>query len=335
MTFEQGFTIEAADADGRCLAISTQNEVVISRNAIQPMDAIESSKAEEIIDATAMTAEQLKAAMAKALECGITAITVNLTEDAGEDMLKAIAAPIAATVDPSLEFMDILSNWDIIQNKIDLTISGVKTIPYLAFGFSDYDNENWKASAVLNSVTLTDATTIGEMSFYSCGNMTSFSAPNVITIATRAFSSCDSLVEVNLPSVQSVGHNAFEACDALKTISLPECTSIGDFTFLTCEIETIYLPKVTTIGAYAFQGSYSQLKKLTLGAVTSVDHSNFGIFHNHEVDYIDLVLSSEQKVMTYDSSTKYWTATEADYNGSEDHNNKSFVGYTFKSVTFH
>lgn len=336
-TFEQGFTIEATDTEYRCFTISTTNEVAITRNAIQPMDAIASSEAAVscIIDAEAMTAEQLRAAVTKALDYGFTAIPVNLAEDADEAMFSAIAAALAATVDPSLEFMD-LRHPDIIQNKIDLTISGAKTIPFLAFGLNDLHNENWKASAVLNSVTLTDATTIGEMSFYSCLNMASFSAPNAITIASDAISSCYSLVDVNLPSVQSVGHKAFDGCDALKTISLPECTSIDSFAFSTClEIETIYLPKVTTIGAYAFQGSYSKLKTLTLGAVTSVDHSNYGIFHNHAVDNIDLVLSSEQKVMTYDSSTKYWTATEADYNGSEDHNNKSFVGYTFKSVTFH
>ncbi|MBQ1254053.1 MAG: leucine-rich repeat domain-containing protein [Alistipes sp.] len=336
--FEQGFTIEATDTEYRCFTISTTNEVAITRNAIQSTDAIASSEAAVscIIDAEAMTAEQLRAAVAKALDYEFTAITVNLAEDADEAMFSAIAAALAATVDPSLEFHDLGQHPDIILNKIDLTISGAKTIPDMVFSFSDHDNENWKASAVLNSVTLTDATTIGERSFYSCLNMASFSAPNAITIASNALSTCYSLVEVNLPSVQSVGHKAFNGCDALKTISLPECTSIDSFAFLTChEIETIYLPKVTTIGAYAFQGCYSQLKTLTLGAVTSVDHSNFGIFHNHAVDNIDLVLSSEQKVMTYDSGTAYWTATEADYNGSEDHNNKSFVGYTFKSVTFH
>ena len=341
MTFEQGFTIEATDTEYRCFTFSTTNEVAITRNAIQPMDAIASSEAEVscVIDAEAMTAEQLGAAVAKVLDYEITAITVNLAEDADEAMFSAIAAALAATVDPSLEFMDLWDCPDIILNKIDLTIGGAKTIPDMVFSFDYRENMNWKASAVLNSVTLTDATTIGEKSFYRCRNITSFSAPNVITIASDAFSSCYSLVEVNLPSVQSIDNEAFEGCGALKTISLPECTSIGSFAFFKClEIETIYLPKVTTIGAYAFQGSENKLKTLTLGAVTSVDHSNFGIFHqfnDNDIKNIDLVLSSEQKVMTYDSSTKYWTATEADYNGSEDHNNKSFVGYTFKSVTFH
>ena len=54
---------------------------------------------------------------------------------------------------------------------------------------------------------------------------------------------------------------------------------------------------------------------------------------SNDTQNIELVLSSNQKVMTFDSGTKYWTATETDYNGSDDHNNKSFIGYTFKSVT--
>jgi hypothetical protein len=98
-------------------------------------------------------------------------------------------------------------------------------------------------------------------------------------------------------------------------------------------METIYAPKVTTIGSYAFQGCASALKTLTLGAVTSVNHSLYGIFYGNnenDMEKIDLFLSCEQKAMTYNSSTEYWTATgEAFDFGSTN----EFIGYTFKSVT--
>ena len=342
MTFKQGFTIEAIDSESRCFTISTTNEVAITRNAIQPMDAIASSEAAVscIIDAEAMTAEQLNVAVTEALEYGITDISVNLAEDADEAMFSAITAALATTVDPSLDFMDILGHWDVIQNKIDLTICGVETIPEFMFGFNDYDNENWRASAVLRSVTLTDATTIDEAAFFCCANMTYFSAPKATTIAMGVFDGCYSLAEVDLPSVQTIETMAFSECTALKEISLPECIDLGNGVFISCDaLETVYAPKATNLGAIEFMLCTS-LTKVTLGSVQSVNQIyesiDDGLFClANDTKNIELVLSSEQKVMTFDSGTKYWTATETDYNGSDDHNNKSFIGYTFKSVTFH
>lgn len=325
--FEQGFTIEATDTEYRCFTISTTNEVAITRNAIQPMDAIASSEAAVscIIDAEAMTAEQLDAAVAKALDYGITDISVNLTEDADATMFTAIAAALAAD--------------GIEEGSIDLTISGAKTVPEYTFYVDKYVNENWQAGATLRSVTLTDATTIGSGAFYGCA-MTYFSAPNAFTLSENCLASCENLTDVNLPSVQSVGLQCFYGCISLRTISLPECIDLGEDTFNSCEtLETVYAPKATNLGPIVFFYCTS-LTKVTLGSVESVnqkyDDQSDGLFiEANDTKNIDLVLSSEQKVMTFDRGTKYWTATETDYNGSVDYNNKSFIGYTFKSVTFH
>ena len=289
--------------------------------------------AEEVIpntfDATTMTPEQLNAAVTKALDYGHTEISVTLAEDADATMFTAITAALAATVDPSLSWSDIFNHWDVIQNKIDLTISGAETIPDMVFYFNDYDSENWKAAAVLRSVTLTDATTIGESAFFTCGNMTSFSAPKATTIAMGAFEACYSLTEVNLPSAQTIGAMAFSECTVLKEISLPECTSIGSNAFGSCmALETVYAPKATNFGSTVFWSD--SLTKVTLGAVTSAEvSSDLGIFDEIDTKNIDLVLSPDQKVMIYDSGTKCWAAgTEA-----FDFNTTSFIGYTFKSIT--
>ena len=336
--FEQGFTIEATDTEYRCFTISTTNEVAITRNAIQPMDAIASSEAAVscIIDAEAMTAEQLNAAVVKALDYGITDISVNLAEDADEAMFSAITAALATTVDPSLDQYELVMNY---SGTIDLTISGAKTVPECTFYVDEYVNENWRAGAALRSVTLTDATTIGESAFFSSA-MTSFSAPNVIEIEGFALEGCMKLTDVYLPSVQTLGDAVFSDCYALKTISLPECIDLGNGVFNSCEaLETVYAPKATNLGAIEFMLCIS-LTKVTLGSVQSVNQIyesiDDGLFClANDTQNIELVLSSDQKVMTFDSGTKYWTATETDYNGSVDHNNKSFIGYTFKSVTFH
>ena len=168
--------------------------------------------------------------------------------------------------------------------------------------------------------------------------MPRFSAPNVIEIEGFALEGCMKLTDVYLPSVQTLGDAVFSDCYALKTISLPECIDLGNGVFNSCEaLETVYAPKATNLGAIEFMMCTS-LMKVTLGSVVSVNQLYESIDNGlfclaNDTKNIELVLSSEQKVMTFDSGTKYWTATETDYNGSDYHNNKSFIGYTFKSVT--
>lgn len=280
------------------------------------------------------TAETLQNAIAAKLAAGETDIRIKLAEDADATMFSAITAALATTVDPSLDQYELVMNY---SGTIDLTISGAKTVPECTFYVDEYVNENWRAGAALRSVTLTDATTIGESAFFSSA-MTSFSAPNVIEIEGFALEGCMKLTDVYLPSVQTLGDAVFSDCYALKTISLPECIDLGNGVFNSCEaLETVYAPKATNLGAIEFMMCTS-LMKVTLGSVVSVNQLYESIDNGlfclaNDTKNIELVLSSEQKVMTFDNGTKYWTATETDYNGSDYHNNKSFIGYTFKSVT--
>ncbi len=239
-------------------------------------------------------------------------------------MFSAIAAALAAD--------------GIEEGSINLTISGATSVPEGVFAYDEYTNENYAAALALGAVTLPDATTIGGGAFSGCA-MTSFSAPNVIKIEGEyALSGCESLTDVYLPSVQTLGTHVFGECFVLKTISLPECTDLGTGTFVNCEaLDTVYAPKATILGPTPFIFCES-LTKVTLGSVKSfyqqyADQSKGLFYEANDTKNIDLVLSSEQKVMTFDNSTYYWKATETDYNGSNDHQNKSFIGYTFKSVT--
>ena len=292
------------------------------------------SVGKEYIEAESMSVDELKAAISAKLAAGETDIRIKLAENADATMFSAITAALATTVDPSLDHYDLVMNY---SGTIDLTISGAKTVPECTFYVDEYVNENWRAGAALRSVTLTDATTIGESAFFSSA-MTSFSAPNVIEIEGFALEGCMKLTDVYLPSVQTLGDAVFSDCYALKTISLPECIDLGNGVFNSCEaLETVYVPKATNLGAIEFMMCTS-LMKVTLGSVVSVNQLYESIDNGlfclaNDTQNIELVLSSDQKVMTFDSGTKYWTATETDYNGSDYHNNKSFIGYTFKSVT--
>ena len=281
-----------------------------------------------IINATAMSTDELNAAVTRALTAGYTDIKVTLAPDAGVDMFQAIAAPIAATVDPSLE------SWELVGiGTIDLTISGAKTVPEYVFYGVDYGyTENWAAGPVLRSVTLPDVTEIKNSAFCSCINLISVSAPKCEVIGTNAFLYDESMSSIYFPVAKIIGDGAFGWCESLTEISLPEATTLGNSALGICSnLKTAYLPKVTHINGHDAFFDCKSLVKITLGAIATVNDSNIGTFKDTPTENIDLVLSPEQKAMTYDSSTKIYTAgTEAFDFG----NTNEFVGYTFKSITF-
>ena len=68
-----------------------------------------------IVDATGLTADELKTAVANALAAGGTDIRIKLAEDADATMFSAITAALAAD--------------DVADGSINLTISGAKTVP--------------------------------------------------------------------------------------------------------------------------------------------------------------------------------------------------------------
>ena len=281
-----------------------------------------------IINATAMSTDELNAAVTRALTAGYTDIKVTLAPDAGVDMFQAIAAPIAATVDPSLE------SWELVGiGTIDLTISGAKTVPEYVFYGVDYGyTEHWAAGPVLRSVTLPDVTEIKNSAFCSCINLISVSAPKCEVIGTNAFLYDESMSSIYFPVAKIIGDGAFGWCESLTEISLPEATTLGNSALGICSnLKTAYLPKVTHINGHDAFFDCKSLVKLTLGAIATVNDSNIGTFKDTPTENIDLVLSPEQKAMTYDSSTKIYTVgTEAFDFG----NTNEFVGYTFKSITF-
>ena len=281
-----------------------------------------------IINATAMSTDELNAAVTRALTAGYTDIKVTLAPDAGVDMFQAIAAPIAATVDPSLE------SWELVGiGTIDLTISGAKTVPEYVFYGVDYGyTEHWAAGPVLRSVTLPDVTEIKNSAFCSCINLISVSAPKCEVIGTNAFLYDESMSSIYFPVAKIIGDGAFGWCESLTEISLPEATTLGNSALGICSnLKTAYLPKVTHINGHDAFYDCESLVKITLGAIATVNDSNIGTFKDTPTENIDLVLSPEQKAMTYDSSTKIYTAgTEAFDFG----NTNEFVGYTFKSITF-
>ena len=135
-----------------------------------------------------------------------------------------------------------------------------------------------------------------------------------------------------------IGLREGEANDWSINLTLIGCKKIPSGGFMYWKmLKSIALPDVTEIGENAFSDC-SGLQKVVLGNLTKVygNVRNNGIFDGCETRFIDLVLSKDQKVMNDgEAEGRYcWTADIiTDYDLSDEHVSKKFLGYEFKSIT--
>ena len=126
----------------------------------------------------------------------------------------------------------------------------------------------------------------------------------------------DGSINLTLIGCKKIPSRGFMHFGMLKSIALPDVTEIAEKAFLDC----------------------TGLQKVVLGNLTKVygNVRNNGIFDGCETRFIDLVLSKDQKVMNDgEAEGRYcWTADIiTDYDLSDEHVSKKFLGYEFKSIT--
>ena len=123
-------------------------------------------------------------------------------------------------------------------------------------------------------------------------------------------------INLTLIGCKKIPYEGFKHFDMLKSIALPDVTEIEENAFSEC----------------------TELQKVVLGNLTKVygNVRNNGIFDDCETPSIDLVLSKDQKAMNDgEAEGRYcWTADIiTDYDLSNEHVSKKFLGYEFKSIT--
>ena len=144
--------------------------------------------------------------------------------------------------------------------------------------------------------------------------------------------------DVDEKTLKAIHIGLQDARDGTINLTLIGCKKIPYRGFMYWEkLKSIVLPDVTEIGENAFSDCPG-LQKVVLGNLTKVygNVRNNGIFDGLDTKYIDLVLSEDQKVMNDgEAEGRYcWTADIiADYALSNEHCNKNFLGYEFKSIT--
>ena len=139
-------------------------------------------------------------------------------------------------------------------------------------------------------------------------------------------------------TLEAINIGLKDARDWSINLTLIGCKKIPSRGFMHFDmLKSIVLPDVTEIEENAFSDC-GGLQKVVLGNLTKVygNVRNNGIFDGCETRFIDLVLSKDQKVMNAgEAEGRYcWTADIiTDYDLSDKHVSKKFLGYEFKSIT--
>lgn len=263
----------------------------------------------ETIDATAMTADELKAAVADQLAAGETDITVTLKPDASAEMVTAIRRAICDTE-------------GVADGSIHLILKGVTTIPGttnwdgVAFGPGDIYDEAGKIVdqelvTQLASINLPDATEIGAQAFYFCENLVAVSAPKAQTIGAQALG-YTALTSVEFPELTTIPTDMFSGTWTLSSAKFPKVTTIEQGGLLVGakfkpeNNPTPFPLELTAEGNITFNGS-----------------NHFNIASQNYSGKVDLVLNIDKKdqVTFNDDGTATWQVRED-------------LSYTFKSITF-
>ena len=144
--------------------------------------------------------------------------------------------------------------------------------------------------------------------------------------------------DVDEETLEAINIGLKDARDWSINLTLIGCKKIPSGGFMHFDmLKSIVLPDVTEIGENAFSDCPG-LQKVVLGNLTKVygNVRNNGIFDGCETRFIDLVLSKDQKVMNAgEAEGRYcWTADIiTDYDLSDEHVSKKFLGYEFQSIT--
>ena len=138
---------------------------------------------------------------------------------------------------------------------------------------------------------------------------------------------------------ENIQYGLMEAGNGIINLTVMGCKKIPSSAFKHFTmLKSITLPDVEEIGEYAF-ANCSWLQKVVLGNLTKVydNVGKNGTFYGCKTKDIDLVLSKDQKVMNGGETAEGWYCWTADiitdYDLSNEHVSKKFLGYEFKSIT--
>lgn len=249
-TFEGGITVTVTDTEGGIFEKSTTKEVVIERNAILPMEALEVEFAAPVV---------------KPANNEIWYTNGSTTKKTAPNYLRFGGATIVSnSYDAEKDCWVITFSGEVteIGNSVFKQCSSLSsvTIPDSVTEIADYA---FQYCSSLESVTIGNSvTSIGMYAFFECSGLESVTIPDSVTeIKGSAFAYCSSLECVTIgDSVTSIGYAAFRDCSSLSSLTIPDSvTEIGEEAFYYCSsLESVTIGDgITSIGNYAINGCSS------------------------------------------------------------------------------
>ena len=184
--------------------------------------------------------------------------------------------------------------------EIPAYINGLP-VKYIADGVFEKQEE-------LTSIVLPDTIEgIGSSAFLLCENLTHINIPkSVRTIGSYAFCYCTSwqTEEIDLTNVTVVGNNAFDNCEKIESVILPKISTIPTYAFADSGLKSVKIPStVITIGEHAFARCYSLekiwlpsgLKKVSGWAFASCTSLTDVYFGGTEAQWNDLTIGRDNE----------------------------------------
>ena len=139
-------------------------------------------------------------------------------------------------------------------------------------------------------------------------------------------------IELTIIGVETIPEEAFKRMSQLKSVKMPDVKEIKKYAFSECRYLTVVeAPSLNKLNCGAFY-ECNLLSKLTFGPINYADARYWPIFGDITPN-IDLILSDYQKEMIETDDDLYTANNDTDYALSNEHRDKKFLGYEFKSIT--
>ena len=307
-TFTEGFTVKMTDSIGRVFVLNTSKTIVISRNNLSRMSAMETDSF-SWDDCLVPPDNEIwyTSTDGNILDLHIIDYTVS-----GVDM---------SGVDASLEYNTYeygkgVMHFDGPISRVDhlFAVGGndMNRLSAIAFprsvksiGTNPFSGNLFGSAANLKSALIPEGVTTMGLVFYYCPNLKELRIPDSLESTSAIAAGCKNLTELHgkgaskdgrvytnngsliafapkgltdyvLENIKSIEQYVFADCRELKNIALPErLESIAPFSFFRAGIECITLPNsLLTIGANAFEDT--NLKKVNIPfSVTSIGENAF------------------------------------------------------------